>query len=96
VEGDTVDVVDYIVIVLDTSNLPVQTGPNGFWNIQKQVNAELHSRFSSHLALNLDQNHSSVPISSGSNHSSKPDPSITIQGDRAEESVGEWHEHYTI
>ena len=63
---------------LDTGNLPVRTSPNGFWTAQKHVNAEPDFRSGSRLALNLDLNHGSVPIGSGSNHGSEPDPSITI------------------
>src|SRR5271170_3076224 len=63
---------------LDTGNLPVRTGLNGFWTAQKHVNADPDFRSGSRLPSDLDLNHGSVLIGSGSNHGSEPDPSITI------------------
>ena len=55
----------------------VQNGLNGFWTVQKHLNVGLDFRSSSCLASNPDLNHGLVPNSSGSNHGSKPDLSIT-------------------
>jgi hypothetical protein len=45
--------------------------------MKNHVNAEPDFRSGSRLALNLDPNHGSVLIGSGSNHGSEPDLSIT-------------------
>jgi hypothetical protein len=65
--------------VLDTGNLPVRTGPKGFWTAKNLVNAEPDFRSCSCLASNLDLNYGSVLIGSGLNHGSEPDLSITTR-----------------
>ena len=60
-EGDTVDVVDYIGGVLDTGNLLVRTSLNRFGTKKKSPNAEPDFRSGLCLASNLDLDHGSEP-----------------------------------